>query len=156
MSVIDIYQYDLTCEVIKVIDGDTIVVLTDFGVCKIKQNIRLSRIDAPEKSGSTKELGLFVKQYLTHLILKSNNIVRIITKSRDMYGRVLGECILENGLNISDHFLETKICKFCKGKRSDWTVEECLIAKQSIDRLLNNLPGKTLLNLIYLSYLDIE
>lgn len=143
MSIIDIYKYNNNAEVLKIIDGDTLNVLTDFGCCKIKQKLRLLRIDTPEKFANKndvnkinhKNIGLDVKNYLKKLINESNNIIRVEAKGCDVYGRVLCECYLSNGVNISDHFLENKLCKPCSGVRNEWTEDDYIIANENLQKI---------------------
>lgn len=84
---------DFSGLVIKVIDGDTIIVLD--GSKKIK--VRLSGIDAPELK---QRFGFNSKQELTSLIEKK--WVNILSNSRDKYKRTLGKVICNNvDINLS-------------------------------------------------------
>lgn len=84
---------DFSGLVIKVIDGDTIIVLE--GSKKIK--VRLSGIDAPELK---QRFGFNSKQELTSLIEKK--WVNILSNSRDKYKRTLGKVICNNvDINLS-------------------------------------------------------
>jgi micrococcal nuclease len=71
------------CHVNRIIDGDTLE-------CD-KLKIRLCGADAPEKS---QHYGAAATAKLTQLILNKN--VRLISKSTDIYGRILSEVWLNN------------------------------------------------------------
>lgn len=71
----------LEAKVIKVIDGDTINVLENKQVLKI----RLFGIDAPE---SKQEFGKESTDFLASMIMDKN--IRIIYKDKDQYGRIIG------------------------------------------------------------------
>lgn len=73
---------ELVGEVVKVVDGDTIHVLRDNRLYKI----RLGGIDAPE---SNQPYGNAAKQYLASLV--SRKEVRIETLKKDRYDRIIGK-----------------------------------------------------------------
>lgn len=78
--------------VVAVLDGDTIIVLTSDNV---QYRIRFDQIDAPEKSQA---YGQVAKKYLSSLIYKRTVGVNI--KDTDRYGRSIGE-VFYNGENIN-------------------------------------------------------
>jgi endonuclease YncB( thermonuclease family) len=77
--------------VVKISDGDTIVVLDDS---KIEHKVRLMGIDAPEKSQA---FGREAKQTLSNYIHK--NEVTVEYKKYDKYKRIVGKVTL-NGQDI--------------------------------------------------------
>lgn len=84
-------MYLYSAKVLEVLDGDTIKVDIDlgFGVFLKNQSIRLSKINAPELKGETKDLAEKSKKFLENLILNKN--VQIKTeKNKEKYGRWLG------------------------------------------------------------------
>ncbi len=135
MNILDIYNYKNYAEVLKVVDGDTIWVLTDFGVCKIKQKLRLNRIDTPEKFGKYKEIGLAITSHVKDLINNSSNKIFVCAIGSDLYGRVISEIFLHDNTNLSDYLLNNKLCKPCSGKREEWTDEDYKITNDYIDSL---------------------
>ena len=135
MNILDIYNYKNYAEVLKVVDGDTIWVLTDFGVCKIKQKLRLNRIDTPEKFGKYKEIGLAITSHVKDLINNSCNKIFVHAIGSDLYGRVISEIFLHDNTNLSDYLLNNKLCKPCSGKRDEWTNEDYKITNDYIDSL---------------------
>jgi endonuclease YncB( thermonuclease family) len=70
-----------TGKVVKVTDGDTVHVLLDSETHKI----RLLHIDAPE---SGQAFGTKAKQALSEMVFGKE--VKVVRKSRDRYGRILG------------------------------------------------------------------
>lgn len=104
-------MYVYKCEIVKVIDGDTLDVLIDLGFnIKMKERVRLSGVDTPEVFGqnavpSGKEATEFTSLWVDigqhtkgHFELHSKKY-----DAREKYGRVLGEIkfIRESG-EISD------------------------------------------------------
>ena len=80
--------------VVRVVDGDTIVVLTDD---KTSVKVRLSYIDSPEKS---QPLGKKAKQVLSGLVL--GQVVHIVEQPKpDRWKRVLGVVFVNDGLNVN-------------------------------------------------------
>ena len=81
------------CEVIEVVDGDTVDLRVDvrFGI-SFKERFRLYGIDSPEKKGGTKVAGEDAKAHLAWLIetygVKYVQTVKMRNKAlRDKYGR---------------------------------------------------------------------
>jgi micrococcal nuclease len=82
------YQY--RAQVIRVVDGDTIVVQVDLGFKTFVEKIlRLARINAPEKS--TPE-GIVAQAYLNkYLLVENNGAIHFTSKKLDIYGRSIAE-----------------------------------------------------------------
>ncbi|MBS83224.1 MAG: nuclease [Gammaproteobacteria bacterium] len=100
ISATNVYSYEYKAKVIKVIDGDTIVV--NHGYSRIK--IRLLYIDAPELD---QEHGVDSKKFLYSLL--NNKIVTINTEKKDRYQRQLSEIyIYENQIPV---FINAKMIK---------------------------------------------
>lgn len=102
------YQY--RGKVIRVIDGDTVVMDIDvgFGMAKIKEHIRLARIDTPEVRGEERPLGLKSKEFVVEWMKSCNWEVIVETqKEKGKYGRYIGEIYrLSDGQNLSTLLLE--------------------------------------------------
>jgi len=76
----------------RVIDGDTLVVsfYMGLGLWLHEQKVRLLGINAPEKTGETKEQGLKVTAYLESLLKKADDvIVRTDEGKKGKFGRFL-------------------------------------------------------------------
>lgn len=78
--------------VVRVTDGDTIVVLD---ADKVQHKIRLAGIDAPEKSQA---FGQRSRESMAELV--ANRTVIVDTKKRDHHGRQIGK-VLVNGQDIN-------------------------------------------------------
>lgn len=84
-------------KVVGVSDGDTITVLCDNKL----QKIRLSGIDCPEKSQA---FGQQAKMYTSALVFSQD--VKVISMGHDRYRRTIGEVYLADGRNLSNLLLE--------------------------------------------------
>jgi micrococcal nuclease len=96
-------MYIYKAAVMRIVDGDTIIVDIDlgFGVWLREQSVRLAKINAPEIRGATREAGLVAKDFLSKLIL--NKWVQIRTeKGDDKYGRWLATILIEEDKNLID------------------------------------------------------
>jgi micrococcal nuclease len=93
--------------VVRVIDGDTIEgeffkKILEVEV-RFKVHFRFFGIDAPEKTGETKPLGLASMEYLKQRIEGKKVKVKVLDK--DKYGRWLAYVFFE-GVNINDELVE--------------------------------------------------
>ena len=73
-------MYTYRCEVVKIIDGDTVDVDIDlgFGVWLKKERIRMYGIDTPEsrtRDLDEKKYGLLAKEFLTRMLDDENGIL---------------------------------------------------------------------------------
>jgi len=82
----------MTGEVVAVADGDTITVLSEG----VQHKIRLSGIDAPEKSQA---FGNQSKQSLSDMVFRKT--VAVEYNKRDKYNRIVGKVLMDrNDINI--------------------------------------------------------
>jgi micrococcal nuclease len=100
-------MYEYSCEVKRVVDGDTIDVIMDLGFDIFhKCRVRLYGIDTPEsrtRDLEEKARGLLAKKYLKEHIKKADKII-IQTKLKDSkgkFGRVLGS-VVADGVNLNN------------------------------------------------------
>ena len=90
-------MYEYRCEVVRVIDGDTVDVDIDlgFGVWMKKQRIRMYGIDTPEsrtRDLEEKKYGLAAKEFLTGMLDDEAGIILKTHKDKEgKFGRILGE-----------------------------------------------------------------
>jgi len=90
-------MYEYRCNVVKIIDGDTVDVDIDlgFGVWMRKQRIRMYGIDTPEsrtRDLEEKKYGLAAKDFLTGMLDDEGGIVlRTHKDGKGKFGRILGE-----------------------------------------------------------------
>ena len=83
-------MYEYACDIVRVIDGDTVVVDIDLGFRLVhRQTIRLVGIDCPEARGECREEGLVAKEHLEHILEQADSYV-IETRKAGKYGRYLG------------------------------------------------------------------
>ncbi len=83
----------ITGMVTRVIDGDTVIVISDLQ--QTAHKIRLANIDAPEKSQAS---GKQAADYLSSLIL--NQAVRIEFSKKDFFGRIIGAVYLRSAASM--------------------------------------------------------
>ena len=88
-------MYEYRCEVVKIIDGDTIRVDVDlgFGIWSRNETVRLYGIDTPEsrtRDLEEKKYGLADKQFLTNMLDDSGGI-KLKSHGKGKFGRILGE-----------------------------------------------------------------
>lgn len=90
-------------ELVRVIDGDTIVCHLDRGHNKWDKfiHVRLSSINAPELKKETKVKGEESKQFLISL-LGTDRILYIKTQKTDSFERYLGRLYVEDTINDID------------------------------------------------------
>lgn len=78
----------LTGEVVRVIDGDTVVVLDRDNA---QHKVRLAGIDAPERKQAFGEVS---KQHLASLVFRKP--VTVDWEKRDRYGRIIGKILIND------------------------------------------------------------
>lgn len=91
-------MYEYKCNIIRVVDGDTVDVDIDlgFGVWLKKQRIRLYGIDTPEsrtRDKVEKKFGLMAKDYLVSHLGETSTL-RTKKDGRGKFGRILGEFVV--------------------------------------------------------------
>jgi endonuclease YncB( thermonuclease family) len=108
-SMDDLYTYLARIE--RTIDGDTVVISIDLGcdVWLLHQHCRLTGINAPEKTGETKERGLASKEHLEALLKGHETVlVRTTYDRKCTFGRLLVELFVgEYSINeemVEDNF----------------------------------------------------
>ena len=121
-------KYIYAADVVRIIDGDSIVLKADLGFdVWINKSFRLNGIDTPEsrinikkypERAKEKELGLLAKQKLKEWLVGD---ITLKSYGTDKYGRVLGDIFCEKG-NVAellkkenlavDYFGGTKVKKW--------------------------------------------
>jgi len=90
-------MFEYRCNVVRVVDGDTVDVDIDlgFGVWMRKQRIRMYGIDTPEsrtRDLEEKKYGLAAKDFLVGMLDDPNGITLKTHKDgKGKFGRILGE-----------------------------------------------------------------
>ena len=95
---------------IKVIDGDTVIADIDLGfdIVLKSQIVRLNNIDTPEIHSDDeieKKQGLISKQKLTELIINKSIILFVEKNYKGKYGRILGTIFVAT-ININDYLIQ--------------------------------------------------
>lgn len=97
-------MYEYTALIIRVVDGDTLVMDVDvgFGMWRRNESYRLLRINAPEMRYKA---GKAAKQFLTKVLAEKGMDATVTTHKSDVYGRFLAEVVLPDGTNVSDYLV---------------------------------------------------
>jgi micrococcal nuclease len=131
-------MYEYRCNVVKIIDGDTVDVDIDlgFGVWMRKQRIRMYGIDTPEsrtRDLEEKKYGLAAKDFLTGLLDDEGGIVLKTHKDgKGKFGRILGELWRTTNhadQSINDYMIEKHHAVRYMGQSKD-AIEEAHIANR--------------------------
>ena len=116
------------CELIRVIDGDTIIVRADLGFdCSMKLRLRFAGINTPESRTRNKEekaLGLAAKARLKE-VLESADSIEFESFGKGKFGRVLATPYAVNNDKRTDVcqllVREDHARLYDGGKREPWT-----------------------------------
>jgi micrococcal nuclease len=97
------YQYNAVID--NVVDGDTIDALIDLGfkICT-KHRLRLARVDTPEKGQPGYAMA---KDFVREVC--GGKTVKVTTEKVSKFGYYLAEVTLEDGRNLSDMLIGTKL-----------------------------------------------
>lgn len=106
----------ITGKVVKVLDGDTIDILTRE---KKTERIRLNGIDAPEKGQA---YGNKAKQFV--LDMAAMKIVTVTVVDTDRYGRSVGDVILPDGRNLNREIVKAGYAWWYRKYSSDKSLGE--------------------------------
>lgn len=123
-------MYEYRCEVVKVIDGDTVDVDIDlgFGVWLRKERIRMYGIDTPEsrtRDLEEKKYGLAAKDFLTKWLSAGNITLKTQKDAEGKFGRILGE-LWYGDVNINRKMIEEHHAVEYMGQSKDEIVSEHL------------------------------
>jgi len=95
--------FEYKCNLVKVVDGDTVDVDIDlgFGVWLRKQRIRLYGIDTPEsrtRDKVEKVYGLAAKDFLSKMLSTGEMSIKTHKDAKGKFGRILGELFMKTSL----------------------------------------------------------
>lgn len=117
-------MYEYSCEVRRVVDGDTVDVTMDLGFNILhKCRVRLYGIDTPEsrtRDLDEKARGKMAGAFLKNAIDTGEQVI-IQTKlkdSRGKFGRVLGDIVVD-GVNINQLMVENYLAAAYFGQNKD-------------------------------------
>ena len=103
-------MFEYKCNLVKVVDGDTVDVDIDlgFGVWLRKQRIRLYGIDTPEsrtRDKVEKVYGLAAKDFLSKMLSTGEMSIKTHKDAKGKFGRILGE-LWTFDTNINEKMIE--------------------------------------------------
>jgi micrococcal nuclease len=106
-------MYDYRCKIVRVIDGDSILVDIDLGFNHWihGESIRLFGVDCPEcrsRDKDEKAAGLAAKDYVKGL-LHDGGTYTLTTKEKGKFGRYLGVIKLEDGTSINGELVKENL-----------------------------------------------
>lgn len=95
-------MYIYKCKVTKLIDGDTLEVVTDLGFSVYhKIRVRLRGVDAPEIRGKSKYLGKHVSHHVAKF-LTERQVAKVQTfKNKKSFDRWIGVIFDKNGKELN-------------------------------------------------------
>ena len=106
-------MYEYNCKIVRVIDGDSIVVDIDlgFGLWIHGESIRLFGVDCPEcrsRDPEEKAAGLAAKDFVKRL-LHDGGTYTLTTKEKGKFGRYLGTIYLTEETSINDALIKERL-----------------------------------------------
>lgn len=96
-------MFEYKCNLVKVVDGDTVDVDIDlgFGVWLRKQRIRLYGIDTPEsrtRDKVEKVYGLAAKAFVVEMLSNGDISIKTYKDAKGKFGRILGELFIKTAV----------------------------------------------------------
>ena len=106
-------MYEYNCKIVRVIDGDSIILDIDLGFSHFIHNesIRLYGVDCPECRSRDKEekaAGLLAKEFVEDA-LHVGGIYRLQTKEKGKFGRYLGTIYLTDDTSINAALVKERL-----------------------------------------------
>jgi micrococcal nuclease len=106
-------MYEYNCKIVRVIDGDSIILDIDlgFGLWIHGESIRLYGVDCPECRSRDKEekaAGLAAKEFVEDA-LHVGGIYRLQTKEKGKFGRYLGTIYLTDDTSINAALVKERL-----------------------------------------------
>ena len=133
-------MYEYSCQVTRVVDGDTIDCILDLGFSVLhKCRVRLYGIDTPEsrtRDPDEKIRGKLAAKYLEDSINNGKTIVlrSKLKDSKGKYGRILGEVLVDD-ININVAMIENYLAVRYYGQSKDDVEQEHLINREKLIEL---------------------
>ena len=129
-------MYEYRCEIVKVVDGDTVDVDIDlgFGVWMRNERVRLYGIDTPEsrtRDLEEKKYGLAAKDFLKKWLDAGNITLKTHKDAEGKFGRILGE-LWYNEVNINQLMIEEHHAVGYHGQSKDEIAEQHIANRQFI------------------------
>jgi len=127
-------MFEYKCEVIKVVDGDTVDVNIDVGFSIFhKARVRMYGMDTPEsrtRDLDEKARGLISKQFIVDKVANAKEIIIKTQKDgKGKFGRVLGKIFID-GENINQSMIDANLAVGYFGQSKDEVEKEHLENRQ--------------------------
>ena len=131
-------MYEYKCNLVKVVDGDTIDVDIDlgFGVWMQNQRIRMYGIDTPESRTSDdveKVYGNAAKAFLVNLTDTGELTLKTFKDGKGKHGRILGEIWYNGEHNINQLLIDNHHAVRYHGQSKDDIAEEHLVNREKLN-----------------------
>tara|TARA_R110001583_G_scaffold155394_1_gene307068 strand:- start:687 stop:1118 length:432 start_codon:yes stop_codon:yes gene_type:complete len=127
-------MYEYSCEVTRVVDGDTVDVIIDLGFdISYKSRVRLYGIDTPESRTRDKDekvRGLMSKDFLVDMLGKGDVIIKTKKDKKGKFGRILGELHVGNkgrSVNINKSLIDNFLAVEYYGQSKEEIEEEHIV-----------------------------
>jgi micrococcal nuclease len=117
-------MYNYNANLVRVIDGDSIIVDIDLGfhTWLNKISVRLSDIDTPElrtQDVFEKKAAILAKERVEELLSDGKLVITTILDTKDKFGRIFGIIHTSTGINVNDILLEEKLAIKWTGQSLD-------------------------------------
>ena len=116
-------MYEYNCKIVRVIDGDSILVDIDlgFGTWRCGESIRLFGVDCPEcrsRDPKEKAAGLAAKTFVKGL-LHEGGTYTLTTKEKGKFGRYLGVIQLTDKTSVNGALVKERFAVAYHGQNKD-------------------------------------
>lgn len=130
-------MYEYRCEVVKVVDGDTVDIDIDlgFGVWLKDERVRLYGIDTPEsrtRDLEEKKYGLLAKKFVQTFL--EGKKVKLVTReydSKGKFGRILGDLHVDD-LSLCESLINSHNAVAYHGQSKDDIAEAHLVNREKV------------------------
>lgn len=127
-------MYEYKCEILRVVDGDTVDVIIDCGFdIYHKARVRMYGIDTPEsrtKDLDEKARGKLAAQYIIDHVDNGNEVVIKTEKDgKGKFGRILGKIFID-GKNINQSMIDEHLAVEYFGQSKSAIENEHLVNRQ--------------------------
>ena len=135
-------MFEYKCNLVKVVDGDTVDVDIDlgFGVWLRKQRIRLYGIDTPEsrtRDKVEKVYGLAAKDFLSKMLSTGEMSIKTHKDAKGKFGRILGELFMNT--SVGEWSVNQSLVENSHAVRYYGQSKEVLLSEHLTNRKILNL-----------------